>query len=148
MSTMDKEKYSSEKITVKKLEGSADYAYWRHNARVYLTRYDTLLLGLQEEHNSTSNAAITKWGEASAQAKWQLIILLSEPVQFRAIELIDDYEKTVYDRGPFLESTYTASNGKAAQNLRVQLDQLVHADGTNCDQHLNKFNSLIAQLAV
>ena len=77
-----------------------------------------------------------------------LTLLLSEAVQIRAIELIEDEDKTAYDLWQFLESTYTASNEQAVQNLRVQLDKLVYAEGADWDDHLNKFNSLIAQLAV
>ena len=63
------DKSSSDKLYVKPLTGSADYSFWRRNARAYLTRYDPLLLGLKEQATGTSAAAVNKWREASAQAK-------------------------------------------------------------------------------
>ncbi len=73
--------------------------------------------------------------------------MLSEQVQVRAIAYCDDESKTAYELWEFLESTYTASNGQAIQNIRVKVDSLVYIGGTDWDEHLNKFNSLIAQLA-
>ena len=144
---MDKDK-SSDKISVNPLEGSSDYSFWRRNARAYLTRYDPLLLGLKEEPQGNGQANLNKWREASAQAKGTITLLLSEAVQVRAIPLIEDENKTAYNLWQLLESTYTASNEQAIQNLRVQLDQLVYIEGTDWDEHVNKFNALIAQLAM
>ena len=145
---MSKDQYASDKITIKPLEGPKDYAFWRRNARAYLTRYDPLLLGLKPEAQGSSANAINKWREASAQAKGSLTLLLSEQVQVRAIAIIEDENKTAYDLWEFLRSTYTASNEQAVQNLRVKLDKLMYVEGTEWDDHLNEFNSLIAQLAV
>lgn len=47
-----------------------------------------------------------------------------------------------------MKSRYTASKEQPIQNLRVQLDQLVYVEGTVSDEHLNKFNTLLAQLAI
>ena len=58
MESSDKHDY---KMTVKLLEGIADYPHWRRNARAYLTRYDPLLLGLEEGPQGTSAAAQNKW---------------------------------------------------------------------------------------
>ena len=145
---MSADKYASDKLTVKPLEGCADYQFWSRNARAYLTRYDPLLLGLKPEAQGTSNVAINKWREASAQAKGTLTLLLSEQVQVRAIAILEDDDRTAHELWEFLRSTYTKSNEQAIQNLRVKLDKLVYVEGTDWDEHLNQFNSLIAQLSV
>ena len=115
---------------VKVLEGIADYPHWRRNVRAYISRHDPLLLGLKQGPQGSSAAARTAWERASAQAKGNITLMLSESVQVRAIALCDDHSKTAYDLWQFLESTYTASNEQAVQNIRVKLDSLVYVDGT------------------
>ena len=83
---MDKDK-TYEKLTVKSLEGRAEYAFWRRNDRAYLTLNDPLLLRLKPEPLGTSNAAISKWREASAQANGTLKLILREVVLICAIQL-------------------------------------------------------------
>ena len=101
---MDKDKYASDKISVKALEEPKDYAFWRRNARAYLTRYDPLLLGLKPAAQGTSASDINRWREASAQAKATLTLLLSEQVQVRASANIEDYDKSAHDLWEFLRS--------------------------------------------
>ena len=144
---MDKEK-SYEKISIKHLEGCDDYPFWRRNARAYLTRYDPLLLGLKEGPQGNGQANLNKWREASSQAKGTITLLLSEAVQVHAEGLIEDEDKSAFELWQFLESTYTASTDQAIQNLRVQLDQLMYVEGTEWSEHMNKFNALIAKLAM
>ena len=74
--------------------------------------------------------------------------MLSEHVQFCAIAYCNDNDKTAYDLWNFLESTWIASNEKAIQNVRVNLDSLLYTEGAKWDGHLNQFYSLIAQIAM
>ncbi len=48
----------------------------------------------------------------------------------------------------FLESTYTASDEQAIQNIRVKLDSLVYTEGAKWEDHLNQCNIPIAQIAM
>ena len=134
MQNSDKSDY---KTTVKPLEGIADYPHWRQNAKAYLTRKDPLLLGLKDGPQGEGLLAENKWKEANAQAKATLTILLSTPVQIRAITICNDETKTASELWQFLESTYTASNEQAIQNLQVQLDKLVYVEGPDWDSHIN-----------
>ena len=45
MESSDKHDYT---LTVNRLEGIDDFPHWRRNARAYLTRYDHVLLVLEE----------------------------------------------------------------------------------------------------
>ena len=145
---MGKVKSSLDKTAIQLLEGCADYAYWRLTERAYLICYDPLLLGLEEEPLGASNSAITKCRELSAQAEGQLTLLLSEAAQARAIEIIDDNDKTVFDLWKFLLSTYTASNEQAIPNPRIQLDQLLFVDKADWDENLNNFNYRVSSLTI
>ena len=128
MASEDTKEY---KIAVRPLQGVVDFPDWRSNARAYLTRHDPLLLDLQREPNNSTPEAILKWKTESAKVKATLTLLLSTTVQIRSITTYDDLERTAYDLWNFLETTYTASNEQAIQNLRVQLDKLLYVEGAD-----------------
>ena len=73
---------------------------------------------------------------------------MSASVQVRSIDLYGDTAYTAFSLWEFLENMYIASNEQAIQNTRVKLDSLTYTDGTDWDEHFNKFNSLFAQLAM
>jgi len=133
---------------IKPLQGSNDFIHWRRNVRAYLQRYDPLLLGLKETPNGNSAAARNKWEEARNSAKGTLTLHLSPGVQARAIEYVDDESKSALDLWNFLNTTYTATNVQAVQNLRNKLEMLMYVEGADWEEHMNTFNSLVAQLAV
>jgi len=133
---------------VKQLQGATDYPRWRRNSKAYLSIKDTTLLGLREEPEGSTAAAMLNWRNASTLAKNSLILLLTDTVQIRCMAIIDNDESTAFQLWQHLESTYTASNEQAIQNIRVKLDSLVFAEGADWEEHINEFNNLIAQLAV
>ena len=69
-------------------------------------------------------------------------------MQILFLTICDDPERTAYDLCNFLETIHAPSNEQAVQKLRVQLDKLECTEGADWDNHLNKFNRLIAQLAM
>ncbi len=111
-------------------------------------RRDPLLPGLSAEPNGNSAAARTAWEKANFTVKSAISLCLTEQVKVRAMAYTDDDNKSAPELWKFLESTYTASNEEAIQNLRCQIDSLVYVEGTDWDEHLNKFNSLIVQLGM
>ncbi len=113
-----------------------------------LRHSDPLLLGLQPEPTGNSVAARTVWERANFSAKSSITLALTEPVQVRAMACTDDDNKSAHDFWNFLESTFTKSNEQAIQNVRCQIDFSVYVEGTDWDKHLNKFNALIAELAI
>ncbi len=56
--------------------------------------------------------------------------------------------KTVHELCIFLESRFKKSNKQAIQKVLCQLHCLVYVEGTDRDEHLNKFGALIAQLTM
>ena len=84
----------------------------------------------------------------SAEEKENLTLLLGTAVQILFLTICDDPERTAFDLCNFLETIHTPSNDQAVQKLRVQLDNLECTEGADSDKHLNKFNRLIAQLAM
>ena len=89
---MEKEKMY-DLLNAKALEGNAGYGFRRLQVSAYLTRYDPLLVELKTEAFGTSNAAITKWREASAKATGTSTLLLSDAVQIREISVIGGEKK-------------------------------------------------------
>ena len=71
---------------------------------------DPLLLGLQRKPDRTSIAARTAWKKANFVAKISITLAFVETTQVRAMECIDDDEKSAHDLWNFLESTSTKSN--------------------------------------
>ena len=133
---------------IDKLKGAGNYLNWRRNARAVLIRSDRTLLGLKPRPENVTDEEMKKWEDATALVKSDLTLMLSDEVQIRAHEIIDDDERNGYELWNFLESTYTASNEQAVQNLRVKLDSLKYVEGTDWEKHLNKFNHLISLLAI
>ena len=74
--------------------------------------------------------------------------MLSLPVQTRASLIIDDDSKTAYDLWHFIIQTYTARNTQAIQNIKAKLNILIFEEGSDWDNHLHEFESLLTQLAV
>jgi len=146
--------YSTRYPRVEPLVVVADFPRWRRNARADLNRQDPKLLFLKDQPAVPANQeAIDEsewalWINANAIAKANIILMLSDAVQIRAIAYVDDEAKTAKELWEFLALTYTASNEQAVQNIRIKLDSLVYVEGAEWDSHLNEFNSLIAQLAM
>lgn len=130
---------------VKPLEGIVDYLHWQRNALHTLLVSIFFLLLFKEGSESNSAANRVSWNRENSVGKNNIILMLSESVQVRAIAYCDDSTKSAYELWQFLESTYTASN---EEDIRVKIDSLVYLEGTDWDDHLNKLSSLIAQLAI
>lgn len=75
------------------------------------------------------------------KSKGPFTLSLSEAVQVREIDHIEDDDKTAYDLREFLKSMYTNSKEQAVQKLRAQLDRLTFVERVDRDDHLNKFNN-------
>ena len=144
---MAKEDNKEYKLSVTPLQGVPDFPIWRRNAPVYLTLHGPLLLCLEREPTNSTPEEILEW-KTELQTKATQTLLISTAVQIRSITIFDDPERTAYGLRNFLETTYTASNEQAVQNLRVQIDKLVYIEEADWNKHPNEFNSLIAQLAV
>jgi len=136
MDYQDDHKIFSSRI-VKPLLGMTDFARWKRNAKAYLVHQDPSKLGLMPAPMGNTAAERRAWNHANALAKSNITLLLSEQVQIRAMAYIDDESKTAHELWEFLNSTYTASNEQAVQNIRVKLDSLVYVEGTEWDEHLN-----------
>ena len=135
-------------IKVIPLEGNMDYPHWRRNARASLVCHDPLLLGLEPAPLGNSASQQREWNKANAIAKGSINLMLSQVVQVRSIGYCDDPTKTSHELWQFLKSTYKASNEQAIQNLRNKLSSLLYVEGTEWDEHMNQFNTIIAQLAL
>ena len=83
-------------------EGISDYPWWWRNASFYLARQDLLLLWLKPEPEGNSTAARTLWERANAQAKGNIILMLSESVQVWATALCVDTAKAAFEQWKFL----------------------------------------------
>ncbi len=146
MDTSTKEEPPS--IKVKPLEGNLDYLHWFRNPSESLVRYDPLLPEIEPAPLGNSAAQKRGWNKDTAIAKGSINLMLSQAVQVRSIGYCDDPTKTAHELQQFLESTNTASNEQGIQKLRNKLNSLVYVEGTEWDEHMKQFNTIIAQLAL
>lgn len=102
-------------------------------------RSDYLLLGWKDKPMDESESAKAAWTESQKIAKSIIVLHLGRQPQVRCRCITDDDKKTAYELWKCLEDTYTATNSKAIQNLRHQLDSLLYNDGDDWDEHLSKF---------
>ena len=92
--TISSLKNGTASIKVKPLEGKFHYPHLRRNSRAHLVRHDPLLLDLEPQPLGNSSSAQREWNKANAIPSGSIMLMLSQPVQVRAIGLCDGTTKT------------------------------------------------------